>query len=124
MFAAAILYAAPKIELSIYSTCKRISQKLLRNVNKFFVEICDNDYEKHGFKIIRQNMEEIVLEGPTGRTDQRIVNSYPSKVTIVKMCMCVFVCMFAKARDSLFKLPLHIKVGIYQENVRFFFWGE
>ena len=45
MFAAAILFAAPAVELSIYSTCKRISQKLLRNVVKFFSEI--------GFEVVR-----------------------------------------------------------------------
>ena len=35
LFAAAILFSAPRVELSIYSTCKRISQKLLRNIKKF-----------------------------------------------------------------------------------------
>lgn len=35
LFAAAMLYSAPHVELSIYSTCKRISQKLLRNIKKF-----------------------------------------------------------------------------------------
>ena len=35
LFAAAILFSAPRVELSIYSTCKRISQKLLRNVKRF-----------------------------------------------------------------------------------------
>ena len=35
MFAAAMLFACPNMELSIYSTCKRISQKLLRNVMRF-----------------------------------------------------------------------------------------
>ena len=35
MFAAAMLYSTPALELSIYSTCKRISQKLMRNVTKF-----------------------------------------------------------------------------------------
>jgi hypothetical protein len=30
-----MLYSAPRVELSIYSTCKRISQKLLRNIKKF-----------------------------------------------------------------------------------------
>lgn len=33
MFAAAILYSAPNVELSIYSTCLRISHKLLRSVS-------------------------------------------------------------------------------------------
>ena len=57
MFAAAILFAAPSVELSIYSTCKRISQKLLRNVNKFFDIMVNHDMSTEGFKVIRQNME-------------------------------------------------------------------
>ena len=81
MFAAGMLYSAPSIELSIYSTCKRISQKLLRNVNKFFDIIVNHDMMLEGFKVIRQNMEEIVLQGPCGVTDVRVVNSYPSKVS-------------------------------------------
>jgi len=81
MFAAALLYSAPNVELSIYSTCKRISQKLLRNVMKFLSLI----YEGLGvqeFKEVRCNMEELVLQGPEGNTDIRIVNSYPSKVRV------------------------------------------
>ena len=35
MFAAAMLYSTAGLEMSIYSTCKRISQKLLNNVWKF-----------------------------------------------------------------------------------------
>ena len=66
MFAAGMLYSAPSIELSIYSTCKRISQKLLRNVNKFFDIIVNHDMTLEGFKVIRQNMEEIVLQGTEG----------------------------------------------------------
>jgi len=80
MFAAALLYSAAGVELSIYSTCKRISQKLLRNVMKFLSLI----YEGLGtpeFKEIRCNMEELVLQGPEGTSDVRIVNSYPSKVS-------------------------------------------
>ena len=83
MFAAAMLYAAPSVEISIYSTCKRISQKLLRNVSKFMLEICGGEeegLEKHGFRVIRQNMEEIVLRGTEGLSDTRVVNSYQSKV--------------------------------------------
>ena len=79
MFAAALLYSGASVELSIYSTCKRISQKLLRNVMKFLSLI----YEGLGvqeFKEVRCNMEELVLQGPEGSTDIRIVNSYPSKV--------------------------------------------
>jgi hypothetical protein len=86
MFAAAMVFAAPRVELSIYSTCKRISQKLLRNVQKFFNEMVDHHMPAHGFKVIRQNMEEIVLQGPDGVNDVRIVNSYPSKVS---SCTCI-----------------------------------
>ena len=45
----------------------------------------------HGFKVIRQNMEEIVLQGPDGVNDVRIVNSYPSKVTHMQLCNCATV---------------------------------
>jgi hypothetical protein len=44
MFAAAMLYAAPSCECSIYSTCKRISQKLLRNVCQFLELIYDDSW--------------------------------------------------------------------------------
>jgi len=80
MFAAAMLYSAPNVEISIYSTCKRISQKLLRNVQKFFSVICDDDVSTSGFSVTRSNMEEMVLKGPIGIHDVRVVNSYPSKV--------------------------------------------
>ena len=80
MFAAAMLFSTPNLEMSIYSTCKRISQKLLRNVYKFLGLI----YLEMGvqkMKEIRLNFEEIVLKGPESDQDVRVVNSYPSKVT-------------------------------------------
>jgi len=79
MFAAAMLYSTPALELSIYSTCKRISQKLMRNVTKFL----DLIYSATGtepMRVIRSNMEEVVLQGTDGLQDVRVVNSYPSKV--------------------------------------------
>lgn len=79
MFAAAMLYSAPKLELSIYSTCKRISQKLLLNVSKF-LSLIYMEMGTQPMKVVRQNMEEIVLHGPEGVQDFRVVNSYPSKV--------------------------------------------
>jgi len=82
MFAAAMLYSAPNVEISIYSTCKRISQKLLRNVQKFFSVICDDDVANSGFSVTRSNMEEMVLKGPVSKHDVRVVNSYPSKVVL------------------------------------------
>jgi len=81
MFAAAMLYSTPALELSIYSTCQRISQKLMRNVTKFLELI----YVATGagrMPVIRTNMEEVVLQGPDGVQDVRIVNSYPSKVCV------------------------------------------
>ncbi len=33
------VYATPSLELSIYSTCKRISQKLMHNVDRFLEQI-------------------------------------------------------------------------------------
>lgn len=80
MFAAAIIFSAPSIEVSIYSTCKRISQKLLNNIRKFLHLIYEG-MDAEPFKVIRSNMEEIVLKGDNGSQDVRTVNSYPSKVT-------------------------------------------
>ena len=71
------------VEISIYSTCKRISQKILRNVAKFAMMVADGDYKNLNFTVKRENMEEINLQGPLGRTDVRIINSYPSKVIVV-----------------------------------------
>jgi hypothetical protein len=79
MFAAAMLYSTPSLELSIYSTCKRISQKLMRNVAKF-LSLIYKDTQCQQMPVIRSNMEEVVLQGPDGLHDVRTVNSYPSKV--------------------------------------------
>jgi hypothetical protein len=79
MFAAAMLYSTPSLELSIYSTCKRISQKLMRNVTKF-LELIYEEIKCQRMPVIRSNMEEVVLQGPEGIHDVRVVNSYPSKV--------------------------------------------
>jgi hypothetical protein len=82
MFCAAMMLACPGVEISIYSTCKRISQKILRNVQKFALMIADSDYSTLKFNVKRENMEEINLQGPLGNTDVRIINSYPSKVSL------------------------------------------
>ena len=57
-----------------------ISQKILRNVQKFALMIADSDWHTLNFNVKRENMEEINLQGPLGNTDIRIINSYPSKV--------------------------------------------
>ena len=81
LFAAAIIFSAPRVELSIYSTCKRISQKLLHNVKKF-LDLIYTELDIHPFKIIRSNCEELMIQGPESRQDVRMVNSYPSKVSL------------------------------------------
>lgn len=126
MFAAAILFAAPAVELSIYSTCKRISQKLLRNVVKFFHIICNQDLPSEGFKVLRQNMEEIVLQGAGGSQDVRVVNSYPSKVTICEivcyMCwnaLCVW--MLSVCFNALYALfCFFIGLNLLRRNIPHF----
>jgi hypothetical protein len=85
MFAAAMIFSSAAVEISIYSTCKRISQKLLRNICKF-LDLIYLELKCTKLKIIRSNMEEIVLQGPEGDQDIRIVNSYPSKV---RSCLCM-----------------------------------
>ena len=82
MFAAAMLYSTPALELSIYSTCKRISQKLMRNVTKFLGLIYAELPNTPVMPTIRCNMEEVLLQGPEGVQDIRIVNSYPSQVKL------------------------------------------
>lgn len=82
MFAAAMIFSCPKFELSIYSTCKRISQKLLRNITKF-LEIIHTELEIAPSKVLRLNSEEVHIKGNEGPMDIRVVNSYPSKVMII-----------------------------------------
>ena len=60
---------------------------------KFFYIICNQYITEHKLGVIRQNMEEIVMQGSDGSQDVRIVNSYPSKVNTVysktKGCSCL-----------------------------------
>jgi hypothetical protein len=133
MFAAALLYSAPSVEISIYSTCKRISQKLLRNVMKFLALV----HEGLGtpeFKEVRCNMEELVLQGPDGTSDIRTVNSYPSKVSQVhglgrgreRLCRvevldgkCRFFESFAKVPGAL-KALSQVRLGLLVQCVNSF----
>ena len=56
MFAAAMMFACPNMELSIYSTCKRISQKLLRNIVKF-MELIFLELKLPPYKVVRMNQD-------------------------------------------------------------------
>lgn len=86
--------------MSIYSTCKRISQKLLRNVCKFLDLIYQDNPHGIVHKVINANSEELVLQGPEGLADRRVVNSYPSKVSVRK-----------KKRVDACKIDLATKIG-------------
>jgi len=79
MFVAALVFSCPAVECSIYSTCKRISQNLLRNVCKF-LELIHHELKIPPFKVIRKNQDEVNLNGPEGLGDIRTVSSYPSRV--------------------------------------------
>ena len=57
MFAAAMLISTPALELSIYRTCKRISQKLMRNVTKFVELIYMAMPGTQRMPVLRCNME-------------------------------------------------------------------
>jgi hypothetical protein len=59
---------------------QRISQKLLRNIQKF-LDLIYIELKTPRMKEIRINMEEIVIQGDECEQDVRMVNSYPSKVT-------------------------------------------
>ena len=81
MFAAAMIFSCPNMELSIYSTCKRISQKLLRNIVKF-LELIFLELNIVPYKFLRINQEEVHVAGNEGQGDVRVINSYPSKIGI------------------------------------------
>lgn len=105
MFAAAMIFSAPCVEVSIYSTCKRISQKLLRNIAKF-LDIIYTVLRVSPYKVERANMEEIAVLGPESASDLRIVNSYPSKVLMCvfgfMLCFLVGWCLLVKGCRVLF----------------------
>jgi len=79
LFCAALMFACPACECSIYSTCKRISQKLLRNVCKF-LDLIYTEMKVAPFRVLRKNQEELQIAGPEGQSDMRVISSYPSKV--------------------------------------------
>ena len=85
LFCAALIFACPAVECSIYSTCKRISQKLLRNVCKF-LDLIYAEMKVNPFRVIRANQEELQIIGPEGPADLRVISSYPSKVQNTPPC--------------------------------------
>ena len=81
LFVAALIYACPSIEISIYSTCKRISCKLLRNCIKY-IQIIGDVLKTPPMPFIKQTMDEVEIQGNESKYDTRKLNSYPSKVTM------------------------------------------
>ncbi len=101
MFAAALMFACAGCEVSIYSTCKRISTKLLRNVSMFLGIIYDVLKCQH-HRIIRANQEEVHLQGDEGYRDVRIIQSYPSKVEFFLTVLANFIDM----HETLYITPI------------------
>ena len=85
LFVSALVYACPNLEVSIYSTCKRISCKLLRNCTRFLQIIADVLKEPM-MTYIKATSDEVELQGPESKRDTRRLNSYPSKVTLALLC--------------------------------------
>jgi len=63
---------------------KRISQKLLRNCVKF-LSIIHDVLKIAPMEYIKQSSDEIDIRGPESKYDSRKINSYPSKVGIVRL---------------------------------------
>ena len=90
LFVAALMYACPNIEISIYSTCKRISQKLLRNCMRF-LDIVHTVLGEEMPSFLKQTSDEVEIQGGEGKSDYRRLNSYPSKVLpVCGRAACVF----------------------------------
>lgn len=74
MFAAAALYALPKIEIAIYSPGRRASKKMLKLIKSLVIVLTGTESS-----IINDNEEELCVRGLFG--DSKCF-SYPSKVEI------------------------------------------
>ena len=77
MTVAALLYAVPSVEISIFSPGKRASKKLLQTIKRFVELLPGIDTAERS-----SNEETLWIRGPHGPLDIRLCNSYPSKVQI------------------------------------------
>lgn len=80
----------------------------------------EGNHKEYGFKVIRQNMEEITLQGWNGEGDQRTVNSYPSKVKIASVCgycecLACFACDAQSASSALMHTEFNSRHGSFIE---------
>jgi len=76
-FVVALLFAIEGLEIGIFSTGRRASQKILELVYWFMCKVPGMRE-----RITKQNVETIWLQGPAGPNDIRKVSSYPSNVRI------------------------------------------
>ncbi len=77
IFCAALLHSVPDIEVSIFSTGRRASKKLLFTIKRFIGMLPKMDETNWS-----SNEETMWIQGTEGKNDKRILNSYPSKVEI------------------------------------------
>lgn len=77
MFIAAMVLSVADIEISIFATCKRTAEKLLKVFNKFLIKAMDFIPEEE-FVIIKKTQETIIIMGPDGT--ERIIGCYPASV--------------------------------------------
>ena len=77
LYVAAYAYSQPRCEISIFSTGRRASKKLLHTIFKFVIQL------PNGSNMINKyNQETLELKGNEGNDDFRTINSYPSKVAV------------------------------------------
>lgn len=89
-FVVALLFAIEGLEIGIFSTGRRASQKILELVYWFMCKVPGMRE-----RIIKHNVETIWLQGPAGPDDIRKVSSYPSNVRISFLPLFLF---YAAAR--------------------------
>ena len=112
LFVAALIFACPNIEISIYSTCKRISQKLLRNCVRFLSMIHDVLHLPH-MEFLKQSSDEVEIHGVEGKYDTRRLNSYPSKV-FISIVKSIYIFTFKST--SPMKDPLKIILNTFKST--------
>lgn len=77
MFIAAMVLSVSDTEISIFATCKRTAEKLLKVFHKFLLKAMAI-LPGEEFIIIKKTQETIILMGPDGT--ERIIGCYPASV--------------------------------------------
>lgn len=77
MFIAAMVLSVADIEISIFATCKRTAEKLLKVFHKFLIKAMEFMTDEE-FVIVKKTQETIIIMGPDGT--ERIIGCYPASV--------------------------------------------